>query len=76
MTTCLEKELFIWFTVRVIRERLSIYVCVLLSLLVLRVGIWDLIVLIHDHCLSIYFFFNSSCDCSCMRSQFCYITVF
>ena len=34
----LGKELFIRFTVRVFRDRLSNFVCVLLSLLVLRVG--------------------------------------
>ena len=32
------KELFIRFTLRVFRERLLVFVCVLLSLLVLRVG--------------------------------------
>ena len=32
------KELFIRYSVRVFRERLSILVCVLLSLLVMRVG--------------------------------------
>ena len=38
MTTCLGKSCFFRFTVRVFRERLSNFVCVLLSLLVLRVG--------------------------------------
>ena len=32
------KELFIWFPVRVFQECLSNFVCVLLALLVLRVG--------------------------------------
>ena len=32
------KELFFRFTVRVFREHLSIFVCVLLSLLIMRVG--------------------------------------
>ena len=38
MTTCFGKELIIQFTVRVFRGRLSNFVCVLLFLLVLRVG--------------------------------------
>ena len=43
-----EKELFLRFTVRVFRERLPFFVCVFFSLLVL-------ILLIPDHCISIYF---------------------
>ena len=31
------------------------FVCVLLSLLFFFGGMWDLIVLIPDHCLSVYF---------------------
>ena len=50
------KELLIWFTVRVFSTYLSMFVCVLLSLLVLAVGFGILIVLILDHSLSIYFF--------------------
>ena len=46
------KELFIRLTVRIFRGRWSNFVCVLL---VFRVGMWDVIVLIPDHCLSIYF---------------------
>ena len=38
MTTCLGEKLFIRFTVRVFRGRLSNFVCVLLSLLVFSVG--------------------------------------
>ena len=48
------KELSIWFTVRVFRERLSI--CVLASFhFGFKVEMWNLIVLIPSHCLSIYF---------------------
>ena len=38
MTACIGKELFIRSTVRVFRGRLSFGMCVLLSLLVLRVA--------------------------------------
>ena len=49
-----EKELFIRFTVRVFRERLS--VCVSSSFpFGFEGGMWDLILFISDHCLSIYF---------------------
>ena len=55
MSTCLRKELFIRFTVRVFRDRLLNFVCVLPFLLVLRVGVGcDLV--IPDHCLSIFHF--------------------
>ena len=40
---------------RVFRECLSTFVCVLLSLLGIEGGMWDVIILIPDHCLSIYF---------------------
>ena len=40
------------FTVHVFRERLSIYVCVFFGF---EGGVWHSIVLIPDHCLSIYF---------------------
>ena len=50
--------MFIWFTVCVFRERLSVFVCALLSLKIgFEGGIWDLTVIIPDHCLSIYFEF-------------------
>ena len=42
------------FTAHVFRERLSIC-CVLLSILVFDGGAWDLIALIPDHSLSIFF---------------------
>ena len=51
MTTCSGK-LFIRFTVRVLRKRLSM--CVLFSLLVFKGGIWGLMVLVPDHCRSFY----------------------
>ena len=54
MTTCLEKELFIRFTVYVFRERLSICVCPSFPF-DFEGGMWDLIAVIPDHCLSIYF---------------------
>ena len=52
-----EKELFIRFNQRVFRESLSNFVCVFIPLLVLRVGcgMWDVVVLIPDHRISIYF---------------------
>ena len=37
------------------RGRRSNFVCVLLSLSSIEGGLWDAIVLITDHCLSIYF---------------------
>ena len=46
MTPMPWKELFIRFTASVFCERLSVCVCVLLSLLVFKVGMWDLIVLV------------------------------
>ena len=45
-TTCLSR-----FTVRVFRERLSIYLCVSFAF-GFEGGMWDLIVLVLDHCLS------------------------
>ena len=54
MTTCLGKS-FILLSVLVFRGRWSNFVCVLLSLLVLR----DVILLIPDHCLSINFSIKS-----------------
>ena len=53
MTICLGKSSPFGFLC-VFREHLSNFVCVLLSRLVLRLGVWDVIVLIPDHCLSIY----------------------
>ena len=50
----LEKELFIGFTVRIVRGHLSIN-SVSISLFGFEDGIWDLIVLVPDHCHSIYF---------------------
>ena len=44
------KELFILFTVRVFRERLSVCVC-LSFLFGLWGGMWDLVVLVPDRCL-------------------------
>ena len=46
------KELFVRFTVRVFRELLSNFVCVILSLLVLGVGSVCI-----NFCLSIYFLY-------------------
>ena len=48
------KELFILLTVSFFRKRLSSFVCVFLSLFGIEGGMWDVIVLIPDHCLSIY----------------------
>ena len=42
-------------SVRVFRKRLSNSVCILFSLFGIEGGMWDVIVLIPDHCLSIYF---------------------
>ena len=50
------KQLFIWFTVRVFR--VSIFVCPSFPFGLLG-GMWDVIVLIPDHCLSIYFAMNT-----------------
>ena len=47
------KELFIWLNVHVFRGRWSNFVCVLLSLFGIEGGMWDVIVLIPDPCLSI-----------------------
>ena len=43
------KELFIRFTVRVFREFLSNFVCVLLFLFDIEGGMWDVTLLIPDH---------------------------
>ena len=59
MTTCFGKELFIRFTVRVLCERLSVCVCVSFTF-VSEGGMWDLIVLVPDHCLSFYFEYYGS----------------
>ena len=48
------KELFIRFTERFLYVRLSLCVCASF-LFGFESGMWDLIVLIPDHCLSIYF---------------------
>ena len=48
------KELFIRCAVRVFRERLSIF-CVSSFSFGFEGGMWKLILLIPDHCLSIYF---------------------
>ena len=46
------KEVFIRFPVRIFREHLSICVCVcLFSFFCFEGRMWDLIVLVHDHCL-------------------------
>ena len=42
------------FTVRVLRGRLSVWECASFSF-VFEGGVWDLIVLLPDHCLSCYF---------------------
>ena len=42
-------------TVRVFRGRLSNFVCVLLSRFCIEGRMWNVIVLIPDHCLSVYF---------------------
>ena len=47
------KELFIRLTVRVFRERLSICVCASFPF-GFEGWMWDLIVLVPDHCLSSY----------------------
>ena len=54
MTTNLGKELFIMFTVRVLHERLSTRVCSSLPF-GFECGMWDLTVLIPDHCFSIFY---------------------
>ena len=46
------KEMFVWFIMCVYLERLSICVCFPFWF---EAGMWDLIVLIPDHCFSIYF---------------------
>ena len=68
------KGLFIRSVVYVFRERLSILVCVLLSLFCFEDGLCDLIVLGPDHCL--YFFVSrnsepaaSVCACVCVRER-------
>ena len=45
---------------RIFRERLSVYGCSFFPFFGLESEVWDLIVLIPDHCVSIYFqIFNS-----------------
>ena len=46
--------MFILFTVRVFRKRLSFCVCASFPF-GFQGGVWNLVVLIPDHCLSIYF---------------------
>ena len=53
---------------RVFRGRLSNFVCVLLSLLVLGGRMWVVIVLIPDHCLSIYFVHFTAMSYKCIWS--------
>ena len=48
------KELFILFTVRVFRERISTWVCASFPF-GFNGGMWNLIVLVPDYCLSFYF---------------------
>ena len=54
MPTYSGKELLIRYTVRVFRERLSICVCSFFPFS-FEGWMWDLIVFIPDHCLSVYF---------------------
>ena len=54
MTSCFGKELFIRFTVRVFRDRLSMCVCVCFFPFWFWGGMWDLIIFLLDHCLSFY----------------------
>ena len=51
MATCLGKELLIRLTVHVFHERLSIYICASFPF-GFEGGMWDLIILVSDHCLS------------------------
>ena len=51
--TTVSKELFIRFTVLIVRERLSICVCPSCPF-GFEGGVWDLIVFNPDYCLSIY----------------------
>ena len=53
MTTCLEKELFMRLTLRVFREYYQI-LCVCPFPYGIEGGMWDVIVFIPGHCLSIY----------------------
>ena len=64
---------------RVFREHLTIFVGVLLSLFFFffffvvfcfEGGMWDLIVLIPNHCLSIYFGILNLCSCECRYIPF------
>ena len=55
MTTYLfGKELFIRFTVRAFRECLSVFVCVSFPF-GFEGAMWDLIILVSEHCISFYF---------------------
>ena len=55
MTICLGKSCFFSFTVRVFLERLSNSGCVSFFSFGIEGGMWDVIVLIPSHYLSIYF---------------------
>ena len=54
MTIYLEKKTFVQFILRVFRERLSVCVCAAFRF-GFEGGMWDLLVLVPDHCLSFYF---------------------
>ena len=51
------KELYFRFTVHVLQERLIVCVCASF-LFCFEAGIWDLIVLVPDNCLSFHFVFS------------------
>ena len=53
MTTCLGKELFIWFIASAFRKLLSVYVFSYFPF-GFEGRIWDLIVSVPDHCVSFY----------------------
>ena len=55
LNECLSgKELFIWFTARVVRKLLSMYIFSYFPF-GFEGRVWDLIVSVTDHCLSFYF---------------------
>ena len=71
MTICLKKSysfglLYVYF--------MNIYpfVCLLLSFLVLRVLMWDLMVLVPDHCLSVCFTCGVCSQQICVECHFCF----
>ena len=72
MTTCLEKELFIPFTARAFlytAVNLCIYVFFSFDF---EGRIWDLILSVHDHCLSFYFIIIVIvCPFFCLSLSFC-----